>query len=96
MKIGLVKEYLLPSMRIEVKNLIQNAAVKFKELGAQVEEISLMDPKYAIGVYTVIQRSEVSSNLARFDGIRYGNGRELFGDEAKRRIMLGTFTLSAG
>lgn len=96
MRIGLVKEYLLPTMRSEVKTLIQNAAAKFKELGAQVEEISLMDPKYAIGVYTVIQRSEVSSNLARFDGIRYGNGRELFGDEAKRRIMLGTFTLSAG
>lgn len=96
MKIGLVKEYLLSSMKVEVKSLIQNAAEKFKELGAQVEEISLMDPKYAIGVYTVIQRSEVSSNLARFDGVRYGNGRELFGDEAKRRIMLGTFTLSAG
>jgi len=55
-----------------------------------------MDPKYAVGVYTVIQRSEVSSNLARFDGIRYGNDRNLFGEEAKRRIMLGTYTLSAG
>jgi len=96
MKIGLVKGYLLPTMRTEVKTLIQNAAKKLESLGATVEEISLMDPKYAIGVYTVIQRSEVSSNLARFDGIRYGHGRENFGEEAKRRIMLGTYTLSAG
>jgi len=55
-----------------------------------------MDPKYAIGVYTVIQRSEVSSNLARFDGIRFGESRDLFCEETKRRIMLGTYTLSAG
>lgn len=96
MKIGLVKEYLLPSMRTEVKTLIGNAAQHLESLGARVEEISLMDPRYAIGVYTVIQRSEVSSNLARFDGIRYGHGRERFGQEAKRRIMLGTYTLSAG
>jgi len=96
MKIGLVKEYLLPSMRTEVKTLIGNAAKHLESLGAKVEEVSLMDPKYAIGVYTVIQRSEVSSNLARFDGIRYGHGRERFGEEAKRRIMLGTYTLSAG
>lgn len=96
MKIGLVKEYLLPSMRTEVKTLIHNAAKHLESLGARVEEISLMDPKYAIGVYTVIMRSEVSSNLARFDGLRYGFGRDRFGEEAKRRIMLGTYTLSAG
>ncbi len=96
MKIGLVKEYLLPSMRAEVKTLVHNAAKHLKSLGAKVEEISLMDPKYAIGVFTVIMRSEVSSNLARYDGIRFGHGREFFGDEAKRRIMLGTYTLSAG
>ncbi|MEK7064606.1 MAG: Asp-tRNA(Asn)/Glu-tRNA(Gln) amidotransferase subunit GatA [Patescibacteria group bacterium] len=95
-KIALVKEYLLPTMRTEVKTLIHNAAKHLESLGAKVEEISLLDPKYAIGVYTVVMRSEVSSNLARFDGIRYGNGREMFGDEAKRRIMLGTYTLSAG
>lgn len=95
-KIALVKEYLLPSMRTEVKTLIHNAASHLESLGAQVEEISLLDPKYAIGVYTVVMRSEVSSNLARFDGIRYGQPRDYFGDEAKRRIMLGTYTLSAG
>ena len=95
-RIALVKEYLLPTMRTEVKTLIHAAAAHLESLGAKVEEISLMDPKYAVGVYTVIQRSEVSSNLARFDGIRYGNDRNLFGEEAKRRIMLGTYTLSAG
>lgn len=96
MRIGLVKDYLLPSMRTEVKTLIHNAVKHLESLGASVEEISLMDPKYSIGVYAVIQRSEVSSNLARYDGIRYGFGRDRFGEEAKRRIMLGTYTLSAG
>lgn len=94
--IGLVKEYLLPNMREDVKNLIINATDKLRLLGATVDEISLMDPKYAIGVYTVIQRSEVSSNLARFDGIRFGHERDTFCEETKRRIMLGTYTLSAG
>lgn len=95
-KIALVKEYMLPDMRQDVKDLINNAVSKFRELGATVEEVSLMDPKYAIGVYTVLQRSEVSSNLSRFDGIRFGHKRDVFGQEAKRRIMLGTYTLSAG
>ena len=67
-----------------------------KELGATVEIVQAMDPHQAIGVYTVVQRAEVSSNLARYDGIRYGNDRSNFGDEAKRRIMLGTFTLTKG
>jgi len=95
-RIGIVKEYLLPDMREDVKNLILDAADKLRLLGATVDEISLMDPKYAIGVYTVIQRSEVSSNLARFDGIRFGHGRSVLCEETKRRIMLGTYTLSAG
>lgn len=95
-KIGLVNEYLIPSMSDEVKKLVLDAANKFRELGAVVEEVSLMDPKYGIGVYTVVQRSEVSSNLARFDGIRFGNSRDTFCQETKRRIMLGTYTLSAG
>jgi aspartyl-tRNA(Asn)/glutamyl-tRNA(Gln) amidotransferase subunit A len=83
-----------------------NAAGKvFEKLGAHVSQIKLSEqlqddailtPDYAIGVYTVVQRSEVSSNLARYDGIRYGNDRSYFGAEAKRRIMLGTFTLSKG
>lgn len=95
-RIGIVKEYLLDNMREDVKNLILNAADELRLLGATVDEISLMDPRYAIGVYTVIQRSEVSSNLARFDGIRFGHDRDAFCEETKRRIMLGTYTLSAG
>ncbi len=75
---------------------IQAAAKVLEELGAVVEPVAAMDPHYAISVYTVVQRGEVSSNLARFDGIRYGNDRSFFGDEAKRRIMLGTYTLSKG
>jgi len=96
MRIGLVKEYLLSEMRDDVKNLILDAADKLRLLGATVDEISLMDPRYSIGVYTVIQRSEVSSNLARFDGIRFGENRDVLCEETKRRIMLGTYTLSAG
>ena len=81
------------------------AGQKLTELGADVEEIPLSDqlqdgkilnPDYSIGLYTIIQRGEVSSNLARYDGIRFGNNRKFFGTEAKRRIMLGTFTLSKG
>ena len=68
----------------------------FEDLGAKISAAQAFDPKFAIGVYTIVQRGEVSSNLARFTGIRYGNNRSLFGDEAKRRIMLGTHTLSKG
>ncbi len=75
--------------------LIKELAI-LKELGAKVEIVQALDPHHAIGVYTVVQRAEVSSNLARYDGIRYGLGRDNFGDEAKRRIMLGTFTLTKG
>ena len=86
------------------KALIE-AGKTFEKLGAQVDELKtsyklesgkVLTHKYAIPVYTVIMRGEVSSNLARYDGIRYGSGRQMFGDEAKRRIMLGTFTLSKG
>ena len=65
-------------------------------MGAEIIEMDLLDPKYSIAVYTILQRSEVSSNLARFDGIRYGNERKEFGFENKKRIMLGTYTLSSG
>lgn len=82
----------------EVKRVYEKTFAEFEKLGAEIVDLKddIFDPKYSIAVYTVIQRSEVSSNLARYDGIRYGHGREFFGDEAKRRIMLGTYTLSAG
>jgi len=68
----------------------------FKSLGASVEFADAMNPQLAVGVYTIVQRGEVSSNLARFTGVRYGYDRTYFGAEAKRRIMLGTHTLSKG
>ena len=83
-------------MQPEAKELVLKAAKRLEELGHLVEETSLIHPKYSIGVYTIVQRSEVSSNLARYDGIRYGHDRSYFGEEAKRRIMLGTYALSSG
>lgn len=74
----------------------EKVITELEKLGAKVELVSALDPHYAIGVYTVIQRGEVSSNLARYDGIRYGKDRSHFGAEARRRIMLGTYTLSKG
>jgi aspartyl-tRNA(Asn)/glutamyl-tRNA(Gln) amidotransferase subunit A len=93
--IGFPREY-LEVMDSETKPLILEAISKLESLGHRVSETSLIHPKYSIGVYTILQRSEVSSNLARFDGVRYGKDRSYFGHEAKRRIMLGTYTLSVG
>lgn len=94
MKVGLLYQDVLGLEQVNPH--IQAAAKVLEELGASVETVHALDPHYAISVYTIVQRGEVSSNLARFDGIRYGNDRTFFGDEAKRRIMLGTYTLSAG
>lgn len=96
LKIGLAEEYLLPQMDPRVKEITKNAAKILEKLGARIDLVKTLDPRYAISVYTVVQRSEVSSNLSRFDGIRFGETRDFFAQEAKRRIMLGTFTLSAG
>ncbi len=84
---------------------VENAAKVLESLGAIVTPVPLsqtlekgkiLSPDLAIAVYTVVQRSEVSSNLGRYDGIRYGHDRSHFGAEAKRRVMLGTFSLSKG
>ena len=97
LKIGLPLSYFSPQTQPEVKEAILKAVDILKKLGAQILELpDVLDPKYSIAVYTILQRSEVSSNLARFDGIRYGHDRSYFGTEAKRRIMLGTYSLSAG
>ncbi|MGO2852869.1 MAG: Asp-tRNA(Asn)/Glu-tRNA(Gln) amidotransferase subunit GatA, partial [Tetragenococcus koreensis] len=111
MKIALPKEYLDKGVNAEVKDAVLKAADTFRSLGATVEEVSLPHSKHGVAVYYIIASSEASSNLQRFDGIRYGyrsenaatledvyvNTRsEGFGDEVKRRIMLGTFSLSAG
>ena len=95
LRIGLPKEY-LEVLEPASRQVILNAAKKMEDLGHRIIEISLIHPKYSIGVYTIVQRSEVSSNLSRYDGIRYGNNRSFFNQEAKRRIMLGTFALSSG
>ncbi|MDP3888781.1 MAG: Asp-tRNA(Asn)/Glu-tRNA(Gln) amidotransferase subunit GatA [bacterium] len=96
LKIGVPKEYFVQGISPEVKRKTEEAVAILEKLGAQIIDVSLPHTKYGIAAYYLIQSSEVSSNLARFDGIRYGNGRDKFGDEAKRRIMLGTYALSAG
>lgn len=96
LKIGVPKEFVGKGVDWEVKKIFENAVRVFQKLEAEVVEVSLPMTDYGIACYYILQPSEVSSNLARFDGIRYGKGREKFGDEAKRRIMLGTFTLSSG
>lgn len=80
----------------EVRAIYEKVWYDLEKLGAHVEAVQARDPHQAIGVYTVVQRSEVSSNLGRYDGIRYGEDRSHFGDEAKRRAILGTFLLSTG
>lgn len=99
-KIGISAKY-LEDVDPEIISSFEEAKKVFEKLGATIVDIedlgiSILDPKYSISVYTILQRAEVSSNLARLDGIRYGSDRESFGEEAKRRIMLGTYTLSAG
>jgi aspartyl-tRNA(Asn)/glutamyl-tRNA(Gln) amidotransferase subunit A len=94
MKIGVIY-FDQPGLQ-EVLPLVRPQLKVFEDLGAHVEEVQAMDPRKSISVYTVVQRAEVSSNLARYDGIRYGNDRSFFGDEARRRVMLGTYTLSKG
>ncbi|MDP2090402.1 MAG: Asp-tRNA(Asn)/Glu-tRNA(Gln) amidotransferase subunit GatA [Candidatus Gracilibacteria bacterium] len=111
-KIGVPKEYFEEGLDEGVKSRISEAVQKMKELGAEIVEISLPMTKYAIATYYIIMPAEVSTNLSRYDGIRFGhnsnelygttdelfmhNREEGFGDEAKRRIVLGSYVLSAG
>lgn len=96
LRIGVPKEYFVKGLDPKIKQLAEDALRVLEQQGAKLVEISLPHTEYAIAVYYIIQTAEVSSNLARFDGVRYGNNRGSFGDEAKRRIMLGTYVLSAG
>ena len=96
LKIGLPKEFFVEGLDKEVEKSVSLAAKVLEKEGIELVEISLPTTKYGISVYYVIQPAEVSSNLGRYDGIRYGNDRSSFGAEAKRRIMLGTYVLSAG
>ena len=96
LKIGVPKEYFMEGLDPKIKAKVESAIKFYEKEGAEIVNISLPHTEYAIACYYIIQPSEVSSNLARYDGVRYGNDRSAFSDEAKRRIMLGTFTLSAG
>ncbi|MBI4084833.1 MAG: Asp-tRNA(Asn)/Glu-tRNA(Gln) amidotransferase subunit GatA [Candidatus Levybacteria bacterium] len=95
-KIGVPREYFIEGLDPKIKDLTMKALKTYEEQGAELVDISLSHTEYAIAVYYIIQTAEVSSNLARYDGIRFGNDRSTFGEEAKRRIMLGTYVLSAG
>ena len=111
LKIGVPKEFFGEGINEEVKKELTKAIETYKELGAEVEEFSLDIAQYALATYYIIACAEASSNLGRFDGIRYGyrtpefsNLKELyrksrsegFGEEVKRRIILGTYVLSSG
>lgn len=111
LKIGVPKEFFGEGINEEVKECLQRAIKKYKELGAEIEEISLDISQYALATYYIIACAEASSNLGRFDGIRYTyrtpefknlkeiykkSRSEAFGAEVKRRIILGTYVLSSG
>ena len=93
--IGIAEEY-FEGLDDDIRKSIEESINIFKKMGFKTKKVSLLSPQYSISVYTIIQRAEVISNLARYDGIRYGNQRSFFGSEAKRRGMLGTYTLSYG
>jgi aspartyl-tRNA(Asn)/glutamyl-tRNA(Gln) amidotransferase subunit A len=110
LKIGIPKEYRLDGMSDEIEALWQRGAEWLKSAGAEIVEVSLPHTKYALPAYYIVAPAEASSNLARYDGVRYGlrePGRDVidmyektrsagFGREVKRRVMIGTYVLSAG
>jgi aspartyl-tRNA(Asn)/glutamyl-tRNA(Gln) amidotransferase subunit A len=111
MKIGLPKEYFIDGMDPEVEKAVRDAVKMLEGLGAKVVDVSLPHTGYAVATYYILATSEASSNLARYDGVKYGfraeGAKDLldmymqsrsqgFGPEVKRRIMLGTYALSAG
>ncbi len=111
MKIGVPKEYFVKGIDAKIEKEVKSAIKKYEDMGAKIEEISLPNTNYALAAYYIINPSEASANLARFDGIRYGfsskEAKDLldvylktkgkgFGPEVRRRIMLGTYSLSSG
>lgn len=111
LKIGIPKEYFSDSINNEVRESVLNVVKALEANGAEIVELTLPHTQYAMGAYYIIASAEASSNLARYDGVKYGyrakdcnsleemyvrTRSEGFGDEVKRRIMLGTFALSAG
>lgn len=96
LRIGIPEEFFIEGLEREVEENIEKAVKVFEKTGIEFKKMKMPSTKYAISVYYIIQPAEVSSNLARYDGIRYGEKRSTFGDEAKRRIMLGSYVLSSG
>ena len=110
MKIGIPKEYRVDGMATEIENLWERGAQWLEAAGADIVSVSLPHTKYALPAYYIVAPAEASSNLARYDGVRYGlrvPGRDVadmyentravgFGKEVRRRIMIGTYVLSAG
>ncbi len=103
-KIGVPKEYFVDGLDKEVEKSIREAIEEYRQMGAEIVDISLPHMQYALACYYIIAPAEASANLARFDGLRYGqsvdgiveNRTKYFGNEVKKRIMLGTYTLSSG
>jgi aspartyl-tRNA(Asn)/glutamyl-tRNA(Gln) amidotransferase subunit A len=110
LRLGVPRDYMVGGLDSEVRSLTEAAIEKLAQLGAEIEEISLPHTDYAVSAYYIIATAEASSNLARFDGVRYGRREEGadpiqmycrtrgrgFGAEVKRRILLGTYVLSSG
>lgn len=96
LKIGLPKEYFGEGIKKEVLDLTKKAIKNIEDLGAKIVDVSLPHTEYGLAVYYIIVPSEISANLARYDGVRFGKDRAKFGEEAKRRIMMGTHALSSG
>ena len=116
LKIGIPKEYFIEGIDPEVERLVKQAVKKYEQMGAKVQEISLPHTEYAIATYYIIVPSEISANMARYDGIKYGYSTvkskkhksqdlldvylksrvEGFGEEVRRRIIIGTYALSSG
>ncbi len=94
--VGIPKEFLAKGINEEVKNTVLKTAKTLEDLGVKTVEVSIPFLKHAISIYYMIGTSETSSNLARLDGVRYGTDRSNFTPETARRIILGTYALSAG
>lgn len=94
--IGLPKEYFISGLDKEIEKSLQDSISVFKKMGTKIKEVNLKTTEYAVPAYYIINTAEYSSNLGRYDGIRYGESRKEFGQEARRRIMLGSYVLSAG
>ncbi|UCH59922.1 MAG: Asp-tRNA(Asn)/Glu-tRNA(Gln) amidotransferase subunit GatA [Anaerolineales bacterium] len=110
LRVGVPEEYFIPGMQAEVEEVVRQAIHMLEKLGAQLKPVSMPHTRYALPVYYIVAPAEASANLARYDGIRYGprvpaqtlwgvfrqTRGQKFGPEVKRRIMLGTYALSAG